>query len=140
MGCVSTAHDLFRFAEMLRRGGELEGVRILSPATVDARHLGPDGRDGQRVPRSDPGAARTATATGEYRAGFPHPRRRSCLNSMGTLTSPRTFGKFGLGGTGFWVDPERDVTFVFLRSGLLEHVNDTASYQRLSDMAIAAAI
>ena len=62
------------------------------------------------------------------------------LNSMGTLTSPRTFGKFGLGGTGFWVDPERDATFVFLRSGLQEHFNDTTSYQRLSDMAIAAAI
>ena len=34
MGCVSTAYDLFRFAEMLRRGGELDGVRILSPASV----------------------------------------------------------------------------------------------------------
>ena len=46
----------------------------------------------------------------------------------------------GLGGTGFWVDPERDVTFVFLRSGLLEHFSDTSTYQRLSDMAIAAVI
>jgi CubicO group peptidase (beta-lactamase class C family) len=59
---------------------------------------------------------------------------------MGTLTSPSTFGKFGLGGTGFWVDPERDVTFVMLRSGLLEHMNDTSKYQRISDMAAAAVI
>jgi CubicO group peptidase (beta-lactamase class C family) len=57
---------------------------------------------------------------------------------MGNLTSPGAYGKFGLGGTGFWVDPERDITFVFLRSGLLEHLNDAAKYQRISDMAIAA--
>ena len=66
--------------------------------------------------------------------------RGECVgpNCMGNLTSPGTYGKFGLGGTGFWVDPERDVTFVFLRSGLLEHLNDTARYQRISDIAIAA--
>jgi CubicO group peptidase (beta-lactamase class C family) len=139
MGCVSTAYDLFRFAEMLRRGGELDGVRVLSPATV-------------RLATS----VQTGTMANEYHAPVleqhglqPGPANIGLdflirgdgvrLNSMGTLSSPRTFGKFGLGGTGFWVDPERDVTFVFLRSGLLEHVNDTASYQRLSDMAIAAA-
>ena len=140
MGCVCTAHDLFRFAEMLRRGGDLEGVRILSPATVTLAT-----------------SVQTGAMVNEYHAPIlerhglqPPPANIGldflirgegvALNSMGTLTSPRTFGKFGLGGTGFWVDPERDVTFVFLRSGLLEHVNDTASYQRLSDMAIAAAI
>ena len=140
MGCVSTAYDLFRFAEMLRRGGELDGVRILSPATV-------------RLATS----IQTGTLVNEYHAPVleehgvqPPPANIGLdllirgegvsLNSMGTLTSSRTFGKFGLGGTGFWVDPEWDVTFVFLRSGLQEHFNDTTSYQRLSDMAIAAAI
>ena len=34
VGCASTCGDLYRFAEMLRRGGELDGVRILSPATL----------------------------------------------------------------------------------------------------------
>ena len=33
-GAFSTASDLFRFAEALRRGGELEGARILSPAII----------------------------------------------------------------------------------------------------------
>jgi CubicO group peptidase (beta-lactamase class C family) len=33
-GLVSTARDYGRFLEMLRRGGELGGARILSPATV----------------------------------------------------------------------------------------------------------
>src|SRR5690606_6831776 len=34
VGCASKAGDLWRFAEMLRREGELEGVRILSPRMV----------------------------------------------------------------------------------------------------------
>ena len=34
-GCVSSIGDLHRFAEMLRRGGELDGARILSPALID---------------------------------------------------------------------------------------------------------
>ena len=33
-GLVSTAADYFRFTEMLRRGGELDGTRILEPETV----------------------------------------------------------------------------------------------------------
>ena len=34
-GLVSTARDFLRFGEMLRNGGELDGVRILSPLTFD---------------------------------------------------------------------------------------------------------
>ena len=33
-GLLSTAHDYARFLEMIRRGGALDGVRILSPRTV----------------------------------------------------------------------------------------------------------
>lgn len=140
MGGVSTAYDLFRFAEMLRCGGEFDGVRILSPASVKQAT-----------------SVQTGTLVNDYYVRVmekhevqPPPANIGLdllirgeginPNSMGTLTSPGTFGKFGLGGTGFWVDPEREVTFVFLRSGLLEHYNDMVTYQRLSDMAIAAAV
>src|SRR6059058_786510 len=34
-GFLTTLHDLARFVEMLRRGGELDGARILSPAMLD---------------------------------------------------------------------------------------------------------
>jgi len=140
MGVVSTVYDLYRFADMLRRGGELDGVRILSPASV---------RQATTI--------QTGSLVNDYYIKVmeehdvqPPPANIGLdllikgegisPNSMGTLTSPGTYGKFGLGGTGFWVDPEREVTFVFLRSGLLEHYNDSVSYQRLSDMAIAAAV
>ena len=138
MGCVSTVYDLFRFAEMLRRGGELDEVRVLSPVSVKQATT-----------------IQTGTLANNYyvsmmeEQGIKPPPANIGLdfqirgegvgpNSMGNLTSTGTYGKFGLGGTGFWVDPERDVTFVFLRSGLLEHLNDTARYQRISDMAMAA--
>jgi CubicO group peptidase (beta-lactamase class C family) len=140
MGAVSTARDLFRFAEMLRCGGEYEGVRVLSPASVKKAT-----------------SIQTGDLVNDYYVAVmeqhdvqPPPANIGMdfqirgegvgPNSMGNFTSPGTFGKFGLGGMGFWVDPENDVTFVFLRSGLLEHFNDTVSYQRLSDMAIAAVI
>ena len=43
-GLVSTAKDYARFAQMLLNHGELDGVRLLSPATVDlmtSNHLSP---------------------------------------------------------------------------------------------------
>ena len=33
-GALTTGADMFRFAEMLRRGGQLDGACILSPATI----------------------------------------------------------------------------------------------------------
>ena len=43
-GLVSTARDYARFAQMLLNHGELDGARILSPASVDlmtSNHLSP---------------------------------------------------------------------------------------------------
>jgi CubicO group peptidase (beta-lactamase class C family) len=140
MGCVSTAYDLFRFADMLRRGGELEGVRIISPASVKRATTIQTGslvnqyyaqvmkEHGVQPPPANVGLDFQIRGEGVG------------VNAMGNLTSPRTYGKFGLGGTGFWVDPENDVTFIFLRSGLLEHMNDAVKFQRISDMAMAAMI
>jgi CubicO group peptidase (beta-lactamase class C family) len=140
MGCVSTAYDLFRFAEMLRRGGELDGVRILSPASVKQAttiQTGALANDYYVSIMEEQGIKPPPANIG---LDFQIRGEGISPNSMGNLTSPGTYGKFGLGGTGFWVDPERDVTFVFLRSGLLEHLNDTVRYQRISDMAMAAVI
>ena len=50
-GLVSTLRDYSRFAEMLANGGELEGVRILSPAAVrlmDSNQLDDDIREEAR--------------------------------------------------------------------------------------------
>ena len=53
---VSTANEMSRFAEIWRRGGELDGVRIMSPETMrgaveECRRLRPDFAVGLRPAR-----------------------------------------------------------------------------------------
>ena len=59
---------------------------------------------------------------------------------LGVSTSPGTYAGLGAGSTLFWVDPERDLTFVCLTAGLLEEAASTMRFQRLSDMAVAAVV
>ena len=110
-GLVSTAADYHRFTEMLRRGGQRDGVRLLSPRTVaymTRNHL-PGGADletfGRRVfaetpmrgvgfglgfaTIDDPAAYRTLSGRGEYNWG-------------------------GAASTAFWVDPVEDLTVIFM--------------------------
>jgi len=48
---------------------------------------------------------------------------------FGTLTSPETFGNHGAGTTLFWVDPELDMTFVGLTTGVM---NSRREYRALA--------
>lgn len=59
---------------------------------------------------------------------------------FGPTTSPRTFGNYGAGSTLFWVEPARQVTFVCLTAGIMEESENLLRFQRLSTLAIAAAI
>ena len=47
-------------------------------------------------------------------------------------------GNYGAGTTMYWVDPERDLTFVALTAGVVEHNANTARFQRWADMIVAA--
>ena len=58
----------------------------------------------------------------------------------GSLPAPRTFGNMGAGSSLFWVDPERQMTFVLLSSGVMNEPDNMRRCQKLSDMAVAAAI
>ncbi len=46
-GLTGTSADYMRFCEMLRRGGELDGARILGPRTIELMHMNhlPAGKD-----------------------------------------------------------------------------------------------
>ena len=109
-GLASTAADYHRFTQMLLRRGELDGVRLLAPRTVDlmtSNHLPGNatitefGRplldlvlnEGYGfglglAPLVDPIAAKTLSVAGEYRWE-------------------------GAAGTAFWVDPAADMTVLF---------------------------
>ena len=110
-GLCGTAGDYVRFAEMLRGKGELDGVRILAPNTVDfmaSNHL--------------PGNA-DLTAFG--RPLFAETTFDGVGFGLGVSVTidpvkgkvPGSVGDFGWGGaatTSYWVDPVRDMTVVFM--------------------------
>jgi CubicO group peptidase (beta-lactamase class C family) len=98
-GLFSTAGDVAIFAQMLLNGGEYNGVRIVSPATV-ARWTSPQVRGSSRA------------------LGWDTP---SSVSSAGHFFSPRSFGHTGFTGTSIWIDPTRDL-FVIL---LTNRVNPT---------------
>jgi len=141
LGCVLTAPDLLRFAEMLRNGGTLDGTRILSPAMVDLatrNHTGSMPNDTWSFASGVRGWQPFPAFLG---LGFYLRGDVVAPNFLGTLTSPRTFGGMGAGSTMFWVDPQRELSCVFLTSGLITcELRNTDRMQRVSDMVVAALV
>jgi CubicO group peptidase (beta-lactamase class C family) len=97
-GLLSTASDYARFLQMLVNGGELDGVRVLSPKTVElmtANHTGTlfnEGRDG-------------------FSLGF------GVIEHLGRSGEPGSVGLFSWGGayhTDFWGDPKEQVVAVLM--------------------------
>ena len=139
-GGMSTGPDMLRFAEMLRCGGTLDGVRILSPAMI---RLATTIHTGVRpnslyvmmsqehqfdVPPANLGLGFTVRGAGIH------------LSPFGTLSSPATFGAIGVGSMVYWIDPDREMSVVMLTSGLLGQYNNYTRFQRWSDMVLASLV
>jgi CubicO group peptidase (beta-lactamase class C family) len=96
-GLLSTATDYARFLQMLLNGGELDGVRLLSPTTVKlatVNHVG--------------------TLFGE-RSGFG--LGFEVVEDLGKWGRPGSVGAFGWGGayhTTYWVDPAQELVVVLM--------------------------
>ena len=109
-GLTSTTEDYLRFCEMLRRGGEFEGARVLGPRTIDLmrrNHL-KDGRDLTQMAIG--GFSETANEGVGFGLGF-----ATTLDSVknGSLGE----GDYYWGGaasTIFWIDPLEDLVVVFM--------------------------
>ena len=139
-GAVSTAQDVFFFTEMLRRGGEFNGSRLLSPASIQTaitnqtgdmpNHLMDYMREMYGWPSFPAYLGLSFFLRGK--GVFPTP--------LGIQTSPETYGGLGAGSTIFWIDPKRDLTFVFLSAGLMEEGKSYLRFQRLSDMVVSALV
>jgi CubicO group peptidase (beta-lactamase class C family) len=97
-GLMSTAMDYARFLQCLRNRGELDGVRLLGPHTVDymtADHLGGMPSDGTLLP---PGHG--------FGLGF------AVRTHLGLSPVPGSVGLYywgGIAGTTFFVDPALDM-------------------------------
>lgn len=138
-GAFATAADVYRFAEMLRRGGTIDGVRMLSSAITAYALQNHTGKlrntawDYSRRMRGIPEYPANFALAGGYMRG-----EGFFLTAAGATASPGSFVAVGGGSTMFLIDPERDLTFVFLCAGLLEGLNHFVRLQRLSDLALAA--
>lgn len=140
VGAVTSASDLLRFAEMLRRGGELDGARIISPRILDMATRNQTGDRPNELFKPLAIARGWETAPAYLGIGFFLRGEAICHHHFGTMTSPRTFGNFGAGSSLYWVDPELDMTFVLLSAGVMEESQNIERCQRLSDIAVSAAI
>ncbi len=139
VGAVTTAGDLFRFAEMLRRGGELDGVRIISPRILDIATRNQTGDRPNELFKPLSIMRGWEPSPAYLGIGFFLRGEAICHHHFGTMTSPRTFGNFGAGSSLYWVDPELDMTFVLVSSGVMEESQNIERCQRLSDIAVSAA-
>jgi CubicO group peptidase (beta-lactamase class C family) len=109
-GLTSTLADYFRFCEMLRRGGELDGARILGPRTLNLMRLNhlPGGSDLARVALG--AFSETSNEGVGFGLGF-----ASTIDQV-AAASP-SLGDYYWGGaasTLFWVDPTEDLVVIFL--------------------------
>jgi CubicO group peptidase (beta-lactamase class C family) len=115
-GLFSNAYDLSLLYQMLLNGGTLNGERYLKPETIklfttynsdiSRRGYGFDKPEKDNDKRDDP---------------YPS-----------ALSSPETFGHTGFTGTCVWVDPKRELVYVFLSN----RVYPTRDNPRLSRMNI----
>ncbi len=108
-GLASTAPDYLRFCQMLLNGGELDGARLLSPATVQqmtTNLLPPEvpftGMVGQFV------GPKVGTGWG---LGFAVRTNAEASNIPGAVGS---FNWSGVWGTWFWIDPVEKLVGVLM--------------------------
>lgn len=113
-GLVSTAQDYLRFAQMLLNHGELDGVRILAPATVQlmtSNHLAPNLLTGEF--KIGPDVMRPGMGWGYDCAVVFDPLQADEVVGQGT------FFWIGAADTWFWVDPTNDLIFVGMTQRML---------------------
>jgi len=109
-GLTGTTEDYLRFCEMLRRGGELDGARILGPRTIAMMHMNhlKGGADLTRMAIG--GFSETANEGVGFGLGFASTMDEVSTGGLGA-------GDYYWGGaasTIFFVDPKEDMTMVFM--------------------------
>jgi CubicO group peptidase (beta-lactamase class C family) len=110
-GLLSTIGDYYRFCQMLRNGGELEGNRILGPRTIELmtrNHL-PGGGDLSGLARGS--FSETSYEGIGFGLGFAT-RIDSARNA--SLGSVGDYFWGGMASTLFWVDPVEDLVVVYM--------------------------
>ena len=114
-GLVASTMDYMRFCQMVLNGGELEGVRILSPLTIDLMHR-------NQLPRAL-GEMSPGTGFGLDFAVIVDP-----VAAAGISQGEYYWG--GAAGTWFWIDPVEDLVFVGMIQQFGQGIPDVRSLSR----------
>ena len=122
-GLVSTASDYLRFCQMLLNGGELDGVRLLSPKSVELM---------------------TADHTGHLAGDFDSPGYGFGLGfavaldpgAIGELSSAGEYNWGGAAGTRFWIDPQEELIGVFMVQSIPHRTRLGSEFKNLVYQAI----
>ena len=132
-GLFSTAADYARFAQMLLNRGELGGVRIVQPASVElmtANHLSDDLL-----------GAGHGVGQQQIRPGFGYGFNGAVFHdppAAGSKVGPGTYQWDGAAGTWFWVDPRNELLYVGLIQRMAE--DGTPHVQAITQQLIAEAM
>ncbi|ANE03041.1 serine hydrolase domain-containing protein [Corynebacterium crudilactis] len=140
VGATTTIDDTFKWVELLRRKGELNGEQLIGKSIIE---------EAARIQTGDM-MNDLYTVVNQGR-GWPAPKGNIGLgvvvsgeghapNMFGPFVNPAAFGNNGAGSTLYWVDPVNDVTFTFLSSGVLDEADNVERFQRISTMVAAAIV
>lgn len=103
-GGYGTARGMAALYQMMLAGGELNGVRVLSPRTLAyaiRNHTGDRVDEFMGMPM--------------HRGLGPHLRGTTAgIRGLGAFASPATFGHGGVGSSYCWADPESGVSFAYI--------------------------
>jgi CubicO group peptidase (beta-lactamase class C family) len=109
-GLTGTTADYMRFCEMLRRGGELDGHRIVGPRTLEMMHMNHLAGGKDLTQMAIGGFSETANEGVGFGLGFASTMSQVATASLGA-------GDYYWGGaasTIFWVDPKEELSVVFM--------------------------
>ena len=102
-GLASTAADYARFANMLLNGGAIDGVRLLSPKTIELMTANHSAEVPHPLPIAGPGK--------EFGLGFQVVTDLAATQSLG---SEGMFGWMSIYGNIFWVDPKEKLVSIVM--------------------------
>lgn len=120
-GLFSTAADLSRFAEMMLDGGELDGVRIFSPMTIE-KFTTPQSPPDQPILR-----------------GLGWDIDSPYSGTRGELFPVGSYGHTGFTGTSLWIDPATRTYVILLANSVHPMVRRPITPLRRQVATIAAA-
>jgi CubicO group peptidase (beta-lactamase class C family) len=136
-GLYSTAADYLRFAQMVLNGGELNGVRLVAPSSIELMRTNHVSDEVKNARKFGIGLYQMQPGLG---FGYDFAILEDPLK-LGSTAGKGTFLWDGVAGTWFWIDPTNDVVFIgIIQRWLLapgapdvENLSRALTYQALVD-------